>query len=335
MLLPLPLPCCSARASPELTHRAFTGAGEPKAGQGVGAEAKNAGKSAGGHVLSASGAMDAKSQVLLQCQTLNGQGLYSSSATLLSFLLSPDTQDPNVYMAYGDALFNMGEYKRAEAALRTALELLGGAPEAPEAVQLRWKIAECFGRENNYSLQLYALTGIPAQARTPQVNMALGRLYQRFGSQNDALACFREALSSSPLAVEAVEELAQLGEKEQDILNLVGKSVGNQRWLLTLVAARVQQAVSDHRAAAASYAHLAEAFPDNGEVMCNLAVCHAHTGNVQASLEAFAQVRARDEHYMDHMDCYAEMLKTTGASAPLNQVCSACLRALMAMLPPK
>jgi tetratricopeptide (TPR) repeat protein len=163
--------------------------------EGVGAEAKGKGKSAGGDTARGSSVMDAKSQVLSQCQTLNEQGLYSSAATLLSFLLSSDAQDPHVYMAYGDALFNLGEYKRAEAALRAALELLGGAADAPDAVKLRWKIAECFGREKNYSLQLYALTGIPAQARTPQVNMALGRLYQRFGSHNDALTCYREALA--------------------------------------------------------------------------------------------------------------------------------------------
>ena len=78
--------------------------------------------------------------------------------------------------------------------------------------------------------------------------------------------------------------------------------------------------MSDHKAAAASYAHLAVSFPDNGEVLCNLAVCHANTGNQQASLEAFAQVRARDDHYMDNMDCYAEVLKSAGAHALLNQV---------------
>jgi hypothetical protein len=126
--------------------------------------------------------------------------------------------------------------------------------------------------------------------------------------------------TASPLAIEAVQQLAQLGEKEADILNLVGKGVGNQRWLLSLVAARVQQAVSDHKSAATTYAHLAMSFPDNGEVLANLAVCHANTGNQQASLEAFALVRSRDEHYMDNMDCYAEVLKSAGAHALLNQV---------------
>eukprot|EP00802_Teleaulax_amphioxeia_P008307 Tamp_08315.p1 GENE.Tamp_08315~~Tamp_08315.p1 ORF type:complete len:538 (+),score=106.55 Tamp_08315:43-1614(+) len=269
--------------------------------------------------------MDAKAQVLGQCHALLAQGLYASAATMLSFLLSPDAQDPSVYSAYGDALFKMGEYKRAEAALRHALELLGGPPEAPEAVALRSKIAECHGHDNNYSLQLYNLTGIPASARTPQVNMALGRLYQRFGSHNDAVACYREALAASPLAIEAVEPLAQLGEKEQDILNLVGKSAGNQRWLLSLVAARVQQAVSDHKAAASSYTHLAEAFPENSEVLCNLAVCQANVGNLQASLQAFSQVRARDEHYLDHMDQYAEVLKQSGETTLLNKLTYALL----------
>jgi hypothetical protein len=35
-----------------------------------------------------------------------------------------------------------------------------------------------------------------------QVNMALGRLYQRFGSHSDAILCYKEALAASPLALE-------------------------------------------------------------------------------------------------------------------------------------
>ena len=258
----------SNQRSPFKRRRDTSGAGTTGAAEGVGVVGKGAAESDKAPAVGAAGAgsMDAKAQVLGQCQILLAQGLYASAATMLSFLLSPDAQDPSVHIAYGDALYNMGEYKRAEGALRNALELLGGPPEAPEAVQLRWKIAECHAHDNNYSLQLYNLTGIPASARTPQVNMALGRLYQRFGSHHDAVSCYREALSASPLAIEAVEPLAQLGEKEQDILNLVGKSAGNQRWLLSLVAARVQQAVSDHKAAASSYTHLAETFPDNSEV---------------------------------------------------------------------
>ena len=69
-----------------------------------------------------------------------------------------------------------------------------------------------------------------------------------------------------------MEPLAQLGEKEQDILALVSKAAGHQRWLLTLVAARVQQALCDHRAACAGYTQLAEMFPYNSEVLSNLAV---------------------------------------------------------------
>ena len=255
----------ASQRSPFKRRRDTGGGKEDGDGDGVGK-----GWEALGEALPAD--MDARAQVLQQCQALNAQGMYASAATLASFLLSPDAQDPQAYLCYGDALFQMGEYKRAEVALQKALELSGGAPDAPEAVQLRWRIAECFGRENNFSLQLYALAAIPVHARTAQVHMALGRLYQRFGSHNDALNSFREALSGSPLAIEAVEPLAQLGEKEQDILALVSKAAGHQRWLLTLVAARVQQALCDHRAACAGYTQLAEMFPYNSEVLSNLAV---------------------------------------------------------------
>ena len=362
----------ASQRSPFKRRRDTGGGKEDGDGDGVGK-----GWEALGEALPAD--MDARAQVLQQCQALNAQGMYASAATLASFLLSPDAQDPQAYLCYGDALFQMGEYKRAEVALQKALELSGGAPDAPEAVQLRWRIAECFGRENNFSLQLYALAAIPVHARTAQVHMALGRLYQRFGSHNDALNSFREALSGSPLAIEAVEPLAQLGEKEQDILALVSKAAGHQRWLLTLVAARVQQALCDHRAACAGYTQLAEMFPYNSEVLSNLAVpalctyqhpmhrlyvhistrtpakrcriprcacmhrcihrsavasrgapacigayiyapntctyinapcaqvSQAQVGNSQAAMQAFAQVRARDEHFMDKMDVYAEV----------------------------
>ena len=159
----------------------------------------------------------------------------------------------------------------------------------------------------------------------------------------------------------------------------MSKAAGHQRWLLTLVAARVQQALCDHRAACAGYTQLAEMFPYNSEVLSNLAVpalctyqhpmhrlyvhistrtpakrcriprcacmhrcihrsavasrgapacigayiyapntctyinapcaqvSQAQVGNSQAAMQAFAQVRARDEHFMDKMDVYAEV----------------------------
>ena len=37
-------------------------------------------------------------------------------------------------------------------------------------------------------------------------------------------------------------------------------------------------------------------------------------------MQAFAQVRARDEHFMDKMDVYAEVLKENGDSAVLNKL---------------
>ena len=49
-------------------------------------------------------------------------------------------------------------------------------------------------------------------------------------------------------------------------------------------------------------------------------VSQAHVGNSQAAMQAFAQVRARDEHFMDKMDVYAEVLKENGDSAVLNKL---------------
>ena len=49
-------------------------------------------------------------------------------------------------------------------------------------------------------------------------------------------------------------------------------------------------------------------------------------GNSQAAMQAFAQVRARDEHFMDKMDVYAEVCERECVCVRVRACVRACVR---------
>ncbi len=67
-------------------------------------------------------------ELLRHCEALNRQALYSSASSLASFLLVTHNLEWQVYSTYAASLFGLGEYKRAQSAYQTALDMLAGPP---------------------------------------------------------------------------------------------------------------------------------------------------------------------------------------------------------------
>ena len=136
-------------------------------------------------------AADATAELVQQCRALNSQSLYASAASLAAFAANSTQQDPEAFIVYGNALFGLGELKRALPAYRTAFDLLG--PDNVESAELLWKVSECHRMTGDFNAQLSTLESIPIQFRTPATNIALGKLYQRFNIEAVAIACFQVA----------------------------------------------------------------------------------------------------------------------------------------------
>jgi thioredoxin-like negative regulator of GroEL len=102
-------------------------------------------------------------QLLAQCKALNEQRLFPSAAQLASFLVNANQHDPDAFATLGTALLGAGEHKRALGAFQAALDLLGVAPDAPDAVELRCRIAECYAK---VALRQHLALSISHQKRT-------------------------------------------------------------------------------------------------------------------------------------------------------------------------
>ena len=192
--------------------------------------------------------MDSTAELVHHCRNLNNQSLFASAASLAAFAAGSSQQDPEVFIVYGNALFGQCEYKRALPQFRRAYDLISGDKEV-DGSDLLWKISECHRLIGDFNAQLSTLETIPIQMRTPAINVALGKLYQRFNIETVAVACFLEALTASPLAIEAIEPLALMNVKEQEIMSRIAKHGTQFAWLMPFATARIQAAQADHRAA--------------------------------------------------------------------------------------
>ena len=206
--------------------------------------------------------MDSTAELVLHCQNLVNQSLFASAASLAAFAAGPAQQSAEIFVVYGNALFGLCEYKRALPQYRRALDLLTGDKET-DVSELLWKMAECHRLIGDFNAQLSTLESIPIQCRTPAINVALGKLYQRFNIETVAIACFLEALTSCPLAIEAIEPLALMNVREQEILSRIAKHGTQFSWLVPLATARIQSAQADHRAALQTLKPLTQLYPDN------------------------------------------------------------------------
>jgi len=187
-------------------------------------------------------------------------------------------------------------------------------------VELVWKISECQRLMGDFLGQKTSLESIPGMHRTLKVSVALGKLYRRFGGDTFAIACFQDALATSPFAVEAIEPLAQMGVKEHDIVCHMAGQAHVMPWLTQYVSAVVLQAANDHKAGQQTFHALAQSFPESTEALSGLAVCHMEIGNHEEAAQAFAQLRDVDEYCVDHMDKYAQVLKAKGDGGKLNKL---------------
>ena len=243
------------------------------------------------------------SHLLAQIKELNSNCLYASAASLGSFITGVHQTNPEVFVAYGDSLFGLGEHKRALAAYRTSYDLSGGSRsgssrseiKSVDAVEIIWKMAECQRLTGDYVGQKQTLEGIRQSQRTIKVHVALGNLYRRLGGEVLATACFQDALAQNPLCVEVIDQLAQMNVKEQDLTRHMSETIQAIPWLADYVTGTIQLAANDHKAGQKTFQSLSRSFPESTEALAGLAVCHMEMGNNNEAAQSFEQVSSQED----------------------------------------
>ena len=172
----------------------------------------------------------ATSDLFAQMRSLLAEELFSSAEILGSLLLSSSRDEQGssekgeALALYGDALYGKGEYKRAQAYYRQAIQRRrvaqgarrGGygassAAEDEDEARLKFREAKCCVALDEVGAAINTLEAIPTQWRGARAHVALGKLYKNTGLKRNAIASFEAALAANPLCLEAIEPLAQLG----------------------------------------------------------------------------------------------------------------------------
>lgn len=144
-----------------------------------------------------------------------------------------------VYQAH--SLHRIQEYRRCELFCRRALQLnkslnksrpRPGSESATSTIttsqssqsadpgsepELRYLLHECLAAQRQHQQAVCVLEAVPARHRSPRINMALGRLYERLGTERSAVAAYKEVLRQCPLAVDAARALLALGVRGTEV----------------------------------------------------------------------------------------------------------------------
>ncbi|KAH8055488.1 hypothetical protein JL721_10217 [Aureococcus anophagefferens] len=231
---------------------------------------------------------------------LLAEELWSSAEILGSLLLSSSRGEQGLEL-YGDALFGKGEYKRAQAYYRQAIQ------------RRRWRGA--------------------------RAHVTLGRLYKNTGLKRNAIASFEAALAANPLCLEAVEPLAQLGATPRRDRGTRGgaamdvdgaaaaaapapEAAAAWPWLEPFVLAH--GAMHRHE-----YGHAIEhwgaveqigGFPSNLHGLLRLAKAQMELEDLVDAQYSFNKARVADNLNLDYMDHCAVLAKRRGQANDLNRL---------------
>ena len=208
-------------------------------------------------------------------------------------------------MIYSDALFGKGEYKRALAHYKQAMQRRKVGPHmanrnntsppststssspsspgyaavtSPEEAHIKFKEAQCNVELGETSSAINALEAIPVKWRTCAANLCLGRLLRNAGLKRNAINAYKEALRQNPLALEAVAPLVQLGVSSDDIMTIMHSAPGMAGLSLQLPTSTAAAGVVTASAAAAAVAAASapgpgSAAPTAGAHACSPAAC--------------------------------------------------------------
>lgn len=280
--------------------------------------------------------------MLFEVDKLIDLGLFDSAETLsllfvshlnnLEFKSSHGTDSTGItiaelYERLADALFHKKEIKRAlhyyksASGRRRSQQPSKHRPQfhtvtSKEEASLKYKECKCVVELKDYSSAIRDLDGIPAKFRDGKIHLMLGELYKRTNSKRSAVLAYKEALASTPYAIEIIENLVDLGVEAVEILPILDDALRGKEstspmadgWLHSLVAGLVHKRNHEHEKSFAQFNRLATAYPQNTYLMIQQASLATDMDLQAQSMTLFKQVRKQDIYLGQRMEVFGRML---------------------------
>lgn len=263
-----------------------------------------------------------------ECIQLFRQKQYKSCEILARMELGRDDCCEVALSLLGDCAFMQRQYIHAKMFYHRAYHY--------NEEKYRWKEAQCLKELGSLVEAAAVLEQIPVEKRDLAMQMMLGKLYVASSRKETAIETFLQALRQNPFAMEAVEQLAELGVDKFKIKEAMDKGYADKgvcnteenvqlRHLEELTAAICAQ--SRHQAATALqlFLKLEQEYPNNVYLLLHLAKIYLHTNDTLNAEAIFERVRYHEDTQIDYMDQYAQLLARSDKTTALNELADALL----------
>ncbi|XP_075231419.1 anaphase-promoting complex subunit 7-like [Lycorma delicatula] len=268
-----------------------------------------------------------------QVKLLYGQELFSNVVTLVNLVITVSEHNPQIlspadkflmYIYYGNSLFQMGLYRRAESIYRHALQFKKSVFKSKPAtkpnetskdlvsdVDIKYQLHLCYVKLHQSDEAINILQSISAKQRTPKVNMALAKLFQQAGMERPAITAYKEVLRECPMALEAAEGLLSLGVSGAEVNGLIlDANVAGMEWLNGWIKAHALTQSRDYSQAISAFKQLDERSPIRGNhaLLASLGETYYYSGYSKMALITLQRAHAVDPSNQRGIDILAALL---------------------------
>ncbi|XP_059144274.1 anaphase-promoting complex subunit 7-like [Physella acuta] len=223
---------------------------------------------------------------------------------------------------YGEALYQLGEYKKSESVFMRCLQLRKtlnkskiktvSSTELTSEVDLKYKIYQCLHKMKQNVEALNILESISTKKRTARVNLALAKLYLHEGRDRSAITCYKELIREHPLALDALTSLLTLGMRGVDLSSYVINSIPQSScdWLNSWIKGQARMASKEYSSAITTFRSMEpkHGLKDNVLILSYLGEACFHGGHYTQAMAQFRRVHIIDPLYLKNMDMYAYLL---------------------------
>lgn len=185
-------------------------------------------------------------------------GLEDSADKLCSLLLSSSSSASSInqssssllYELQGDCAYIKEEYSRSLQLYRQSI-IHGQTKkfysiDSIEMANIHYKISQCYLKLKDKPAAIRELEIIPKELRTNKINVCLGKLYSSSELKLSATSVLKQVIKSSPLAIECMEMLVNLGVDTTEFLpkatldNTQSNNINTicEKWISTIVQAQ-------------------------------------------------------------------------------------------------
>ncbi|CAG2197641.1 unnamed protein product [Mytilus edulis] len=219
---------------------------------------------------------------------------------------------------YGNSLYHLGEFLRAENIYKKALllkkalnkskgKITATTPVQPSQdvtseVDVKYKLYQCLSQMKQFREAMSILEGISSKQRTAKVNVALAKLYVMAGMDRSAITSYKEVI-----------RITFLRSKGADVAALVMNGLPHGAscdWLSSWIKGQAYLATREYGNAIITFKQMDQkcVLKDNVYIVNSIAEARFYEGNDTAALTGFQRSHQLDPLFLKNMDLFSCLL---------------------------